>query len=355
MPPKHGSIVALVLLALPACSQESIGTSALTVLSKGVVNDPRNKSLRFDILEYGLDRFCQEMTRQGAPLKLEDDSPVLGRFFAVGCNSKVVDDEVRKSFVVQFDGKGYAWTNVSQRMGFTSAGLIEYAPDFQLHDEAMYVYFRPKNIDAIDFATVLVESRIATAGATMLGVDFDAMGRNIVRGQLQRGFTVTRYDESGETDFGLGYVPVGQRPFRPFKVKSTGRVTLANDRTEVHTGQHDFVGAFVVEDDDQALYLTMTLDGAPGIDVLVVQKGAGDLTIDRYLRNPGPGALTSPPLLDETLVSGVEYRRYLDVKPGSYYLVLDHSTTMGRTAPPGVAGDDRAAKVDYIVQLGDSP
>ena len=118
-------------------SQETLGASALTILGAGVVNNPSNKSLRFDVLKFGLERFCFEMLRRGAPLKLSDDQPVVGRFFAESCQSQVIDDESRKSFVVQFMGKGYAWIaalGMGGRVGFTSTGLIEYAPDFQLHD-----------------------------------------------------------------------------------------------------------------------------------------------------------------------------------------------------------------------------
>ena len=349
-------MAAALLVGVTGCpSKETLGSSAISVLSEGVINDPRNKSLRFDILKFGLDRFCFEMTNRGAPLKLQDDNPVLGRFFATNCQARVVDDEMRKSFVVQYDGRGYAWTNVSQRIGFTSAGLIEYAPDFQMHDDAMYIYFRPKNVDAIDFKTLIVESQLAQTGATMLGVDFNAMGRNIVQSQLQRGFTVVRYSSNGETDFGLGYIPLGQKPFKPFQIRSTGRVTLANDRTEVHSQQHDFIGAFQVEDDDQAFYLTMTLDGAPAVDVLLVPKGVGDLMIQNYTQRGGPTQLTASPLLDEPLMPGMQYRRYVKVRKGAYYLILDHSAGIGRSAPPQTVGDDRAAKIDYAVQLGDEP
>src|SRR4051794_40922901 len=81
------------VLWLAGCpSREQLGMGALSVLSEGVINDPANKSLRFDILKFGLDRFCFEMTRRGAPLKLSDEEPVLGRFFAETCSSRVVED-----------------------------------------------------------------------------------------------------------------------------------------------------------------------------------------------------------------------------------------------------------------------
>ena len=88
----------------------------------------------------------------------------LGRFFAESCQSEVLDEETRKSFVLQYTGKGYAWTNVSGKLGFSSRGLVEYAPDFQLSDGALYVYFRPKTVDAAAFQLLSVDSALAQAG-----------------------------------------------------------------------------------------------------------------------------------------------------------------------------------------------
>lgn len=349
------ALVLLVALVATGCSKERLGAGAISILGPGVINDPRNKSLRFDVLEFGLGEFCKEMTTQGAPLKLQDDQPVIGRFFARNCQSRVIDTDARKSLVVQYEGTGYAWTNVSNRIGFASAGVIEYAPDFQMHDGAMYIYFRPRNIDSVSFQTLVVESQLAKTGAAVLGIDFDQMGRNIVRSQVERGFTVIRYNKSGETEFGLGIIPTGQRPFHPFQIKSTDKRMLANERTEVHSGQHDFVGGFEAKKNGKALYITATVDGAPAIDVLVIPKGVGDLMIQNYVNNGGPTGLTAPPLLDEPLVAGQVWKRYVKIPKGRYYLLFDHSTSMGRTAPPQVAGDDRAAKVDYVVQIGDAP
>ena len=346
----------LTVPLLAACtSREELGRGALTVLGEGVVNNPANKSLRFDILKFGLDRFCFEMTRRGAPLKLSDDQPVIGRFFAETCQSQVLDDESRKSFVIQYSGKGYGWTNLSGRLGFSSSGLVEYAPDFQMHEGAMYIYFRPRNIDATRFDTLMVESSFARAGMAVTGLNPDQLGKNLVQGQLQRGFTVIRYSSSGETDFGAGYVQKGKQPFKPFTIRNSEKMTLANDRTEVHTGQQDFIGGFDVTEDEQALYLTLSADGAPAVDVLLVSKGAGDLMIDQYVRNPGPASTTFTPTLDEPLASGELWKRYARVPKGVYYLLIDHSNRVGRTSPGTPTSDDRAAKVDYLVQLGPAP
>jgi hypothetical protein len=347
---------AIAILGTTGCpKKESLGVSAMSILGPGIINDPKNKSLRFDILKFGLDEFCREMKERGAPLKLRDGEPVLGRFFADGCTVQIIDEEQRKSFVLQYSGRGYAWTNVTGRLGFTSAGLVEYAPDFQLHEGAMYVYFRPRNLASASFQTLLVESALARTGLALTRVNPDQIGRDIVENQLRRGFTVIRYTSNGETDFGLGYVPVGKRPFRPFIVESESKVTLDDDRTEVHSNQQDFIGGFVVRDDDQALFITAQIDGSPAVDVLLVSKSDGDRVIDGYVRKAGASMLPAPPLLDETVPAGSLWKRQVAVPKGNYYLVVDNSPVLGRAAPPATLGDDRAARVDYVVEVGDRP
>ncbi len=347
-------LVAASFYALSGCaSRESLGTSAVSMLGAGVINDPANKSLRFDILKFGLDTFCAEMLKGGAPLKFGDDEPVLGRFFADSCDSQVIDDEAHKSFVVQYTGRGYAWTNVTQRIGFGSRGVIEYATDFQLHDGAMYVYFRPRLIDGAAFQTTLVESALAQGGMAIAGVNANDLGKHIVESQLRRGFTVIRQG-SGATDFALGIVPLGEVPFKPFEVKRTDKQVLANERTEVHVGQQDYVGAFEVTDSNQALYLTVAVDGTPNADVLVVPKPAGDALLDQYLKHAGGASLPSPALLDETAVQSTGlWQRFVNVEPGRYYVVIDNSAQLGKSAPDTSMKDDAAAKVDYLVLVGE--
>jgi hypothetical protein len=341
---------------LAGCASDSFGSHAVTVLGAGVMNDPANKSLRFDILKFGLDSLCSEMLKGGAPLKFGDDEPVVGRFFADSCESQVLDDDTHKSFIVQYTGKGYAWTNLSRRIGFSSRGVVEYETDFQLADGAMYVYFRPRQIDGAAFQTTLVESAVAQGGLAASGVNADDLGRHIVESQLRRGFTVIRHNSSGDSDFALGLVATGEEPFKPFDVKRTGKQILANERTEVHAGQQDYVGAFEVKDSNQALYLTVAVDGVPNADVLVVPKPVGDTLLDQYLRAAGGASLASPALLDETATQGSGFwQRFVNVEPGRYYVVIDNSAQLGKTAPDTQALDDAAAKVDYLVLLGDRP
>jgi hypothetical protein len=346
----------LGLSLLTGCpSRESVGVGSLSILGAGVVNSPSNKSLRFDILKFGLDRFCEEMRKGGAPLKLADDQPVIGRFFASACQAQVIEQGDRQSFVVQFEGRGYAYSQPTGRLGFNLRGLVEYAADFQLEGEAMYVYFRPRLVDATAFQTLMVESQLAQTAMQAVAINPDEFGKRVVDGQLKRGFTVIRWSEKGETEFGMGIIAKGERPFRPFDVKTEDKLVVANDRTEVHSGQQDFIGAFTVPEDDQAFYLTLATDGAPLVDVLLVPKVVGDGLVDSYVKNRGPVSIPGGARLDESVPQGTLFQRFVNVPPGEYYLVLDNSDRAGHSAPPSGKFDDRAAKVDYLVLRGDKP
>jgi len=318
-------------------------------VSAGVINDPANKSLRFDLLKFGLERFCVEMQRRGAPLKLSDSEPVVGRFFADSCQARVIDADQRQSVIVSYSGTGYGWTNLTGRLGFSSSGSVEYAADFQQHADSMYIYFRPRSVAGIAFRTLMIESAIAQIGIGVTGVDANAIGEDIVRRQIERGFTVIRHSSQGDAEFCPGLVPLGQRPFRPFQVVHSDKVTLDDDRTEVHGGQQDFVGGLYVPERGRKLSLNLSLDGTPGVDVLVVPEADGLALLRGYVNRAGPTRLLSAPTADAELRAGQPLRLELSVQPGNYYLVLDHSTGIGRSTPPP---GDQAAKIDYLVQLG---
>lgn len=348
-------LLALLLgLGLSACgSRESLGDGSLRVLGAGVVNDPANKSLRFDMLKFGLDRFCEEMLKAGAALRLGDQEPVLGRFFAESCQSQVIDEDARKSFVMQYTGKGYAWTNVTGKLGFTSRGLVEYAPDFQLSDGALYVYFRPKTVEAAAFQLVSIDSPVAQAGiaAAAGAVSPDELGRHVLDAELRRGFTVIRYGSDGSTDFGLGFVPKGQRPYKPFDIKTSKRV-LVNERTEVHVQGQDYIGPLSVTDDDSALFLTLEVDGADSVDYEILAKPTGDQMLERYVRSQGPSPLLAPPAFESSALRGQRTQQPIPLPIGQYFLLLDNSSALGRTQPPPGAPGDNAARVDYALLLG---
>jgi hypothetical protein len=341
----------LVSVTLSGCPNKE--TLAFSVVSDGVINDPANKSLRFDLLKFGLKKFCDEMTTRGAPLKLGDEMPVAGRFFAASCQHQILDAEGRKSLVVQYSGTGYGWTNLSGRIGFEASGLVEYAPDFQVRDKAMYIYFRPQTVDASSFKTLMVESSLAQAGLQMTQIDPDEVGTKIVQSQLKRGFTVIRYNARGETDFSMGLVPQGQLPDKPYIVESTDRVSLSNNRTEVHTGQQDYIGSFEVTEDDDVLYFTGKLDGAPAVDIALVPKAGGAQMVAQYVKQPGAATLGIPPLLQEPVAQEQTWQRSIKLSPGAYMLVIDHSAALGPTSPPTRPADS-PAHFSYLVQRGGS-
>ncbi len=343
----------LGLLTAACGSRESMGDGSLRVLGAGVVNDPANKSLRFDVLKFGLDRFCEEMLKAGTALKLSDQEPVVGRFFAESCQSQVLDEEARKSFVLQYTGKGYAWTNVTGKLGFTSRGLVEYAPDFQMSDGALYVYFRPKTVEAAAFQLLSVDSTLAQAGLAVAAanVNPDEIGRHILDAQLERGFTVIRYGDDGRTDFGLGFIPKGQKPFKPFDITSKKRV-LVNERTEVHLHGQDYIGPIAVTDDDSALTVTLEIDGAESLDYQIVPKPLGDGMLDRYVRSQGPCPMVTPPLFDGAASRAQRTQQPVPLPVGQYFLILDNSGALGRSAPPAGAAGDHAVRADYALLLG---
>jgi hypothetical protein len=331
-----------------------LGANALSVMP-GVVNRLDNKSLRFAVLKYGLDEFCTQMTRSGAPIKLADDQPSIGRFFPSRCESRIIDDESTKSFLVQFTGEGYAWTNVTYRMGFEAAGVIEYDPDFLLDGDTMYLYLQPKHIGSTSFAVKMVENPGANLALAVAPAQWaEKFGQQLVTGQLRQGLTVIRQDK-GEVDFGFGIIEKGKRPFHPFQVTGENKVVLANERIEVHSNQREFLGPFEVDSSGRALFFTIGIDGADAVDVLLVPRDAGNLWLNTYVRTQQATAPAYAPLSQDVVSAGGQWRKTARLSKGLYYLVIDNTATAGRVAPPAPAFGDRAALANCVVQVGDAP
>ena len=102
-------VVALALMTLGAsCGQIGIA------IMPGVVNNPANSTLRREIFGFAVGELCKEMQKRSIPLKLRDADPSIGRFFPTGCGVQQMPNE---NLFVQFTGHGYAWTNVTGRMG----------------------------------------------------------------------------------------------------------------------------------------------------------------------------------------------------------------------------------------------
>ena len=355
-----GSLLLLAALGATASSCASGGQRLITLMP-GVVNDPKNRTLRREILKFGSEEFCKELVRRGAPLKLRDDAPAMGRFFAEQCTYQELDGD---DAFVQFGGHGYGWTQPSGRLGFYAAASIRYNPDLLVDDGTLYAYYRARSVQSTKFDAIMVE-RTQAAGVVGALLNTSAqdlankVGAQILGEELGRGFTVLR-SSKGDVDFGLGVIEKGKKPFHPFEVHGTDKLTLASDWSEIHAEQREFLGPFLVDDDKRALFMTMTLDGAPAIDVFVMRKDAADPWLRDYVLKPGATPLPAQPLMSDVLPGKTEWRRSVPLAKGTYFVVLDHTSSAGQvapqTGPAGVLGPaDLAAVARYVIQLGDAP
>jgi hypothetical protein len=321
---------------------------------RGTINQPENLSMRRSMLRKAMGDFCVQMKTRNAPLKLSPDSPIIGRFYPNQCTAN--ESELLN---ITFGGYGYAWTNVTKKTTFTGGGSAGFRYDFQVTEGDqcdIYSYFRPSRIDATNFQTHRIESQMASMfnGLAGLGNDF---GKQTLARKLQEGFTVIAKDGSeANVDFALGIVPLGKRPFHPYQVeRGDGKVTYENDRTEVHQNQRDFVGPIVVEDTGKALYVSAAVDGVPAMDVLVLRKAEAEQSLQYYFEYPQAGPLApGVPVSADVLANGNPLKRAIVVPPGTYYVVFDNTPTAGQVSPTINPLDDRAAVVNYLIQIGDA-
>ncbi len=352
--------VALALLCATSLGA-SCGQTAITLLP-GVVNDPGNRSLRRAIFGFATDKVCGEMKARSLPLKMGDADPAIGRFFPTGCSVTQLGNE---NLFVQFVGHGYGWSNVTGRMGFEAAASVEYDHDFLVDGSSLYVYFKQVQTQSSSFKPLMIEKQpggLAGTALSLLGADMQTaaqqIGNGVLRTQLARGFTVVR-DGDDEVEFSTGVLQKGAHPLEPFAKGNSDWPILVNDRTELHTGQRDYTGPYLVPDAKHALVLTVALEGAPAVDVIVVAQQAAQAWIAQYERYAETAAPPAAPVFDEAVAPMPNlsappppWRRELPLYPGSYYIVFDHTATAGRTNPPAGGLDDRAALVSYAVQLG---
>jgi hypothetical protein len=340
---------ALVVVAPLAFVGASCGQLALGVMP-GVLNDVHNLSLRRAILAYGTSQVCAEVQSRSMPLRLRNDDPIVGRFVPLGCSSSELDGG---NLALQFNGRGFVWTNLSLRVGFEAGSSIQYDTDFLMDGSTMYVYFRPRASAGATFASKMVEQpQAAFFGGLPSGPNgqsmTDRMGSQIMTGQLSRGFTVIRASNGG-VELGLGVIPPGGHPPTALTGVDQGKRVIANERTEVHQNQRDYVPLEVPA--GSRLTLLVGVDGAPAIDVLLVPRAVGDAWLYTYVTQSRTTPPAAPPILDEAVVAGGVWQRTLEVPAGQYYLVLDNTDTAGRTAPPRNVRDDRAALVSYGIEL----
>lgn len=339
-----------LLLLTTSCQVDTkTGKGAASLIGRGIVNNPSNKSLRFDMLKFGLAEFCKELLERGAPLRLSDGQPVIGRYFGESCQAKSIDTLEKSTVIVQFGGTGFAWTAGTGRLGFRAQGLLELAPDFRIHEDAMYVFFRPVQVDTSDFELLMAERPLAQAVAEVAGINEQELGKAIIQAQLGRGFTAIRYDADGHTDFALGLVDPGERPFRPYTVVSSPRQTAANGRTELLSGQQDFLGRIRVNEGEQ-ITVTLRVEGSAAVDFALLSEASAAPYIEQYLNRPGAHHAGLVPSFLSQASSLTPTRAAVKLPPGDYFLILDHSQAWGDNTPDS---STLPARVDYLIQTGE--
>lgn len=320
---------------------------------RGTISQPEHLSMRRSMLRKGMGDFCEKMLERNAPLRLSPDSPIIGRFYPKTCVSP--EREGGDDLYVNFAGIGYGYTNLSKKMTFTMQASALYRYDFLITEGDrcdVYAYFRTSRVDASNFLVHRIEGQAANILNQLTQVG-DNFGKQLVGKKLAEGFTVVHYTETNSDDFGLGILPLGVRPFHPYQVHGKDRIVYENERTEVNQGQRDFVGPIKVEGEGKLLYVTAAVDGAPAIDVMIMRKAEGDASLQLYFEYPQSGPLAAPPIMTEVVQQGVEWKRAIPVPPGMYYVVFDNTPTAGTVSPPVNALDNRAAVVNYLIQIGD--
>jgi hypothetical protein len=341
----------VVVGALGALSVGANGCGPSYCAFRGTLNEPSNLSMRRSMLRTGMGDFCKQMLSRNAPLRLAPESPVIGRFYPQECTSPEGDE-----LYVNFAGFGYAYTNVSKKTTFTTSASALYRYDFLVTEGDrcdVYAYFRPSRIDASQFTVHRIEAQAANLLQQFLGVGQN-FGNQLVGKKLTEGFSVIHYSDKNADDFGLGIVPLGRAPFHPYEVHGKERVTYENERTEVHQNQRDFVGPILVEEDGRSLFIKSQLDGINAIDMMIMGKAEGDASLRLYYEYAQSGPLAAAPFFSEVITQGNEANRVIPVPKGMYYVVYDNTPTAGQVAVPVQQLDDRAAVVNYLIEIGDS-
>jgi len=340
--------VAIVLLFALSLSFTAVGCPC--------VDDTINSSpwLRWKIFAmFGAGRLCGEMTKRGAPLRLADGAPVVGRFYPSACQSVVSDD--RQTVTLQFSGDGYAWTPITKRMSFSNTATVEYKPDFYKDGGTIYVWFRPVNIPPPSFQVGFVEQPVVGLATAMtpLGTFANLFGQQIVSSELGRGFTVIH--ESAGDDFAMGILRAGERPPHPYDMHGSSRIMFLNETADVHANTLDFLGPFEIDEPGRMLFVKIRSAGIP-LDVAVVSRSTGDAWRRQYQNNPGVPVPPSAPVVAGVVPPDTDADRSVALPRGQYYVVIDNSPYVGQVSPPASGPIfDSVARVSYVISMGDAP
>jgi hypothetical protein len=279
---------------------------------------------------FGAQKMCPEMLKRGAMLRLVPNGNGVGRFFPNRCVHTVND--ATRTITIDFGGTGYAWTPIAGRVGFASNAAVEYRPDFQLTDDAMYLWAKTNRVvRPAEFTIGSVENKVVDwAAKTPAGYLANTFGGQIVQGQLASGFTVVRTDQGD--DFALGIIVPPARPKHPFSIEDDDRYVFANETSEVRNGQVDFLGPFEVAEGDQALIFRFRVQG-PALDAFLLPRSAADYWREGLQRGQALAPPPQPPISGFVIPPGQSDQR-MRVPRGEYVLVVDNSAAVGSVSPP---------------------
>ncbi len=328
----------------------AIALSGCPCINSIVNNDPNLRWWAFKT--YGVDRLCPEVLKTSVPLKLQDQSPTIGRYFPSSCSYQI--NEQNRTVAVSIDGGGYAYLPTVKRIGFNLNVTAEYAFDFRLHDEGAWIWGQlSRTLNGPTFKMTSSENKLVDLATVMTpaGTAASLVGNQVVTGFLARGFTVIETDSGKE--FSLGILPPGKHPFKPVQVDDDDDVyNFANETADIYNQQRDFLGPYEIADEDQAIQLKGNLVGN-GVDVLMVQKTMGDIWRQSYQASGPLGQPPSTPVSTTPIQAGPFTRRF-KAPPGLYYLVIDNTSYAGPTNPPYTLPNplfESAARLTYVSQL----
>jgi hypothetical protein len=366
--------LAVVLLVASVGVGASCGPRGLSILP-GIINDPGNRSLRKALLDYATSSICPKVERGSIGLRMRRDDPATGRFFPTSCHA---ESAPQGHVLLTVEGHGYAWTNITGRVGFQASASVRYDHDFRVADGRMYVYFRQVQTYQSRFEPTLVAGGGPLTSALIPGLGsglgpavslaVQQLGGRILREEIARGFTVIR-EPNGAVQVSLGLLAAGEQPLVPFAYHGDGEALVFNDRSELHQGQRDYLGPITVEDSAQQIHMDARLEGASAIDVLLLPKRVAEVWLAAYQRHaqatPPPAAAAIDDVMPAASHLSVEasaqptaqhpvlWQRAWDVPGGVYYIVLDHTLAAGRTSVAPGRLDDRAALVSYAIRVVD--
>ena len=334
--------LAVLVLALSGCT--------------GIING--SPDLRWWLFSrYGADRICPELLKRSMPVRLTDGAPAVGRFFPVSCGVRI--DEANHVIVVNITGTGYGYVVPARRVGYSVSASVEYRPDFVIAGDDIYLWARVNRVvDGPRFNTAYIENGYLDAVGNLppFGNLGNFLGNQAVSGVMTRGFTVIHNSSRGD-DFTLGIIQPPTRPQHPFQVVSNERLTFANETTDVHNTQRDFLGPFEVGNPGQSIFLSTTVQG-PAVNMVVVTKAVGDAWREAYQTGRPASAPPGPVQYSNVVQPGaVDSRRYA-LAPGLYYIVVDNNVggpSLGSLLTPinplGIGAASGLARVSYVAQL----